>query len=88
LLCLLNVPPLKLALSAKCFIYRVVCWAYLLSFNYQSITNTNPLNRSTAVAEKISFKVGKKAQANRQALLQFLVVCWHVRIANVLGCVG
>ena len=31
--CLLNVLPLKLALSAKCFIYRVVCWA-LFIINY------------------------------------------------------
>ena len=28
LLCLLNVPTLKLALSAKCFIYGVVCWPF------------------------------------------------------------
>jgi len=38
--------------------------------------------------KKIVFRVGKKAVANRQALLQFLVVHWLVRIANVLGCVG
>jgi len=30
----------------------------------------------------------KSAMADRQALLQFLVVSLHVRIANVLGCVG
>jgi hypothetical protein len=38
--------------------------------------------------KKLVFKVGKKEEANRQALLQFLVVCWLVRIANVLGCAG
>jgi hypothetical protein len=38
--------------------------------------------------KKLVFKVGKKAVADRQALLQFLVACWLVRIANVLGCVG
>jgi len=38
--------------------------------------------------KKIVFSVGKKAKADRQALLQFLVACWLVRIANVLGCVG
>ncbi|NTW32691.1 MAG: hypothetical protein HGB12_08720 [Bacteroidetes bacterium] len=38
--------------------------------------------------KKLVFRVGKKAFADRQALLQFLVVPWLVRIANVLGCVG
>jgi hypothetical protein len=38
--------------------------------------------------KKLVFRVGKKAVANRKALLQFLVVCRLVRIANVLGCVG
>jgi hypothetical protein len=38
--------------------------------------------------KKLVFRVGKKVVANRQALLQFLVVRWLVRIANVLGCVG
>ncbi|PKQ68444.1 hypothetical protein BZG01_04315 [Labilibaculum manganireducens] len=38
--------------------------------------------------KKIVFRVGKKALANRQALLQFLVERWLVRIAIVLGCVG
>ena len=38
--------------------------------------------------KKIVFRVGKKAVANRQALLQFLVASWFVRIANGLGCVG
>jgi hypothetical protein len=38
--------------------------------------------------KKLVFRVGKKALANRQALLQFLVVSWLVRIAIVLGCVG
>ena len=52
---LLNVPPLKLALAAKCFIYRVVCWAYSLSVNYQSFTIISSLKGSTAVSEKISF---------------------------------
>jgi hypothetical protein len=38
--------------------------------------------------KKLVFRGGKKALANRQALLQFLVAGWLVRIANVLGCVG
>jgi hypothetical protein len=36
--------------------------------------------------KKIVFRVGKKAMANRQALLQFLVAGWLARIAIVLGC--
>jgi len=38
--------------------------------------------------KKLVFRVGKKAVASRQALLQFLVAGRLVRIANVLGCVG
>jgi len=38
--------------------------------------------------KKLVFRVGKKALEDRQALLQFLDVCWLVRIAIVLGCVG
>jgi hypothetical protein len=38
--------------------------------------------------KKIVFRVGKKALANRQALLQFLDKRWLVRIAIVLDCVG
>jgi hypothetical protein len=38
--------------------------------------------------KKLVFRVGKKAVADGQALLQFLVACWLVQIANVLGCVG
>jgi len=38
--------------------------------------------------KKLVFSVGKKAVADRQALLHFLVASWLVRIANVLGCVG
>jgi len=38
--------------------------------------------------KKLVFRVGKKAVADRQTLLQFLDVYWLVRIANVLGCVG
>jgi hypothetical protein len=41
---------------------------YLLSDKYQSFTIISSLNRSTAVSEKISFKVGKKAVAASQAL--------------------
>jgi hypothetical protein len=38
--------------------------------------------------KKLVFRVGKKALVDRQALLQFWVVPWLVRIAIVLGCVG
>jgi hypothetical protein len=37
--------------------------------------------------KKLVFRGGKKAVANRQALLQFLGMRWLVRIAIVLGCV-
>ena len=37
--------------------------------------------------KKLVFRVGKKAVANRQALLQFWIAGQLVRIANVLGCV-
>jgi hypothetical protein len=47
---------------------------YSLSVNSQYFTIINPLNRSSAVSEKLVFRVGKKAVADRQALLQFLVV--------------
>jgi hypothetical protein len=39
--CLLNVPPLKLALSAKCFIYRVTNWP-LFIFNQLAINFAVP----------------------------------------------
>ena len=39
--CLLNVPPLKLALSAKCFIYRVTNWP-LFIFNQLTINFAVP----------------------------------------------
>jgi hypothetical protein len=38
--------------------------------------------------KKIVFRVGKKAVADRQALLQFLDKRWLVQIAIVLGCAG
>lgn len=38
--------------------------------------------------KKLVFRVGKKAEEDRQALLQFSVACRLVRIANVLDCVG
>jgi hypothetical protein len=71
---LLDVTPLKLALSVKCFIYRVRGWClfilYSLSVYYKL------LNLSIEVLpfpKKLVFRVGKKALADRQALLQFLV---------------
>lgn len=39
-------------------------------------------------SKELVFRVGKKAVADRQALLKFLVAYRLVRIANVLGCVG
>ena len=39
--CLLNVPPLKLALSAKCFIYRVPNWPLFL-FNQLAVNFAVP----------------------------------------------
>jgi hypothetical protein len=65
-------------------------FAYSTFIHYQQcFTIINPLNRSTtAYPKKLVFRVGKKAVADRQALLQFLVAYRLVRIANVLGCVG
>jgi hypothetical protein len=59
--------------------------------HYQLVINLRQSkNRSTEALlfpKKLVFRVGKKAVANRQALLQFLIACRLVRIANVLGCV-
>jgi hypothetical protein len=60
--------------------------------HYQLIINiSQSLIRSIEALlfpKKLVFRVGKKAVANRQALLHFLVKRWLVRIAIVLGCVG
>jgi hypothetical protein len=60
--------------------------------HYQLIINIlQSLNHSIEALlfpKKLVFGVGKKAVEDRQALLQFLVACWLVRIANVLGCEG
>jgi hypothetical protein len=45
-------------------------------------------NKALPFPNKLVFRVGEKAVANRQALLQFLVACRLVRIANVLDWVG
>jgi hypothetical protein len=45
--CLLNVPPLKLALSAKCFIYRVTNWPLFILFIFSCL-----LHRSIRVFER------------------------------------
>jgi hypothetical protein len=67
-------------------------FAYSTFIHYRLIINLlQSLIRSIEALpfpKKLVFKVGKKALANRQALLHFLVACWLVRIANVLGCVG
>jgi hypothetical protein len=60
--------------------------------HYQLIIN--PLQslirsiKALSFPKKLVFRVGKKAVADRQVLLQFLVACRLVRIAIVLGCVG
>jgi hypothetical protein len=51
---------------------------------YRMLTKVRS-NEALLFPKKLVFSVGKKALANRQALLQFLVACWLVRIANVLG---
>jgi hypothetical protein len=66
-------------------------FAYSTFIHYRLIINFILLIRSIealAYPKKLVFRVGKKAVADRQALLQFLVACRLVRIANVLGCVG
>jgi hypothetical protein len=55
---------------------------------YQSITIQNLSIEALPFLKKLVFRVGKKELANRQALLQFLVAYWLLRIANVLGCLG
>jgi hypothetical protein len=52
------------------------------------LQSLNRLIEALPFPKKLVFRVGKKASANRQALLQFLVKRWLVRIAIVLGCVG
>jgi hypothetical protein len=67
-------------------------FAYSTFIHYQLIINLLQSKIRSIEAllfpKKLVFRVGKKAVANRQALLQFLVACRLVRIANVLGCVG
>jgi len=57
--------------------------------HYQLIINSLQLSirliEALSFPKKLVFRVGKKAVADRLALLQFLVVLWLVRIANVLG---
>jgi len=61
-----------------------------LSVSYQYFTIINPFNRSTAVPEKNSFRVGKKALAKDILIDKFwLVLLAFVRLGNVYGlCVG
>jgi len=61
---------------------------YSLSVSYQSLIVKISSIEELPFLKKLVFRVGKKAVADRQALLQFLVECRLVRIANVLGCVG
>jgi hypothetical protein len=67
---------------------------YSLSVIYQSFTIRNPQNRSTAVSEKLVFRVGKKAMVDGQALpdkvTSWLLPCKTLETLNrdVLGCVG
>jgi hypothetical protein len=86
---LLNV--LQLKYSTFCAMIFTACC--MLGFiHYQSVINLAQSKiRSIEVLlfqKRLVFRVGKKALANRQVLLQFLVASWLVRIANVLGCVG
>jgi hypothetical protein len=68
---LLNATALKLALSAKCFIYIVVCLAlFIINLLQSKIRSIEDL----LFLKKIVFRVGKKAMEDRQALLQFWVV--------------
>jgi hypothetical protein len=59
---------------------------YLLIINYLQTLISQI--EALLFPKKIVFRVGKKAVANRQALLQFLDKRWLVRIAIVLGCAG
>jgi hypothetical protein len=63
---LLNVTALKLKLSAKCFIYFVSCWC---SFIISVLQSQSRSIEALLFTKKLVFRVGKKAVANRQALL-------------------
>jgi hypothetical protein len=57
-------------------------------FHFQLFQISIHPNEALLFPKKLVFRVGKKAFADRQALLKFLVKRWLVRIAIVLDCVG
>ncbi len=86
---LLSVPPLKLALTAKCFIYRVVCWAlFIISLIINILQSKIRSIEALPFLKKLVFRVGKKRWQTDKLYCNFLVACRLVRIAIVLGCVG
>jgi hypothetical protein len=68
----------------RCCMLGFIHYQFIISFLQSIIRSIEAL----LFPKKLVFRVGKKALANRQALLQFLVKRWPVRIAIVLGCVG
>ena len=84
-LLLIRAGTLRKTLTAKCFIHDVVYWTLFTNSALQSLTLSI---EALLFPKKFVFRVGKKAMADRQALLQFLVACWLVGIANVLGSAG
>ena len=61
---------------------------YQLSISYLFSQSKIRSIEALLFPKKLVFRGGKKALADRQALWQFLVVGWLVRIAIVLGCAG
>ena len=71
------------------YVYCVLAaGVHSLSIENQSFTSVIRSIEVLLFPKKLVFRVGKKGLADRQALLQFLVVGWLVRIGNVLGFVG
>jgi hypothetical protein len=77
LLCLLNVLPLKLALSAKCFIYRVRCWALFIFSQLRSLYALIFVLSGSAIFLCVwaGILFGK-----------FWFALWLVQLANVYDC--
>lgn len=63
---------------------------YPLLANYQYFTASNPLNRSIAVSEKISFK-GRQKRRDKQissiAIFEYVLACVNCNCACLYGLV-
>ena len=87
----LSVTTLKLALSAKCFIYIVVCWALFINSQLSIYYNLKSAKRSTAVPEKISFQGRQKSggkQTSSIAIFGCELACANCNCAWLCGLVN